>query len=61
MGACWIKSGVGLQTACNQTSVVRGRDGVVLQAQAAPLDGDAGVLVTLRDIAQQQRAEAHYR
>ena len=44
-----------------QTSVMRGRDGVVLQAQAAPLDGDAGVLITLRDIAQQQRAEANYR
>ena len=45
-----------------QTSIVRGNDGVVVQAQAHPLgERRVGVLLTLRDIGQQQRAEANYR
>jgi len=45
-----------------QTSVVHGQGGEVVQVQAHPLGGrNAGVLIILRDIEQQQRAEASYR
>lgn len=44
-----------------QLWIVRGAEGATVQAQALPLGGGADVLVTLRDITPQQRAEAGYR
>lgn len=45
-----------------QYTAVRGRDGAVVQLQAMPTAAlQAGALLTLHDISQQQQAEANYR
>ncbi|MCU0492568.1 MAG: hypothetical protein MUD01_13330, partial [Chloroflexaceae bacterium] len=49
-------------TGLSQSAVVRGGDGLVVQVQSVPLGGpESAVLLALRDIGQQQEAEASYR